>query len=262
MALVLDVPFAELVIGNYVNTSVPRDVMVEEPGSNLNGKTDSQGICQAVQTRAMKKQEKEVEEKVQASINKLHKDDSSQKLTEASKLYSKDELKHAQTEDGSLDKVRQMVTDSPGQQPTYFILKSGILYRVFVAPSGIETHQIVLPQKYRKTVLEFAHDIPLSGHLGMKKTRDRILQHYFWPGIFHDVEIYCKSCTVCQLSSSKGKSAKVPLVSIPPIDVPFKRIAIDFIRQIPLTERKNRYILVCRPCHSLPRGCRAEKSRC
>ncbi|CAC5380411.1 Retrovirus-related Pol polyprotein from transposon 297,Steroid 5-alpha-reductase DET2,Retrovirus-related Pol polyprotein from transposon 17.6,3-oxo-5-alpha-steroid 4-dehydrogenase 1,3-oxo-5-alpha-steroid 4-dehydrogenase 2 [Mytilus coruscus] len=91
-------------------------------------------------------------------------------------------------------------------------MKSGILYRVYVTPSEEEIYQVVLPEKYRAIVLELAHDIPLSGHLGIMKTRDRILHHYFWP------------------------------------DVPFRRIAIDFVGPLPVTERKNKYILVIVDC--------------
>jgi hypothetical protein len=36
-------------------------------------------------------------------------------------------------------------------------------------------------------ILKLGHDIPLAGHLGNKKTRDRIMQHFFWPGIFNDI---------------------------------------------------------------------------
>lgn len=38
---------------------------------------------------------------------------------------------------------------------------------------------------------------------------------------------------------------KVPLVSIPTIDEPFQRIALDFVGPLPLTESKNRFIMVC-----------------
>jgi hypothetical protein len=48
-------------------------------------------------------------------------------------------------------------------------------------------HQIVLPRQLRDMVLKLGRDIPLTGHLGNKKTRDRIMQHFFWPGIFNDI---------------------------------------------------------------------------
>ncbi|XP_052080712.1 uncharacterized protein LOC127718696 [Mytilus californianus] len=246
LALILDIPFADLVIGNYVNTSVPKDVCTEKVEND--GKNIDQDTCQAVQTRAKKKQEDEKEEKIQVSIDKLNEHVTDNILPQVGKMYSRDELKLAQADDKSLNKVRSLVQENPGQQSSYFIMKSGILYRVYVTPSEEEIYQVVLPQKYRAIVLELAHDIPLSGHLGIKKTRDRILHHYFWPGMFEDVAMYCKSCHVCQLRSTKGKSAKVPLVSIPSIDVPFRRIAIDFVGPLPVTERKNRYILVIVDC--------------
>ncbi|KAL5007617.1 hypothetical protein ScPMuIL_016423, partial [Solemya velum] len=107
-----------------------------------------------------------------------------------------------------------------------------------------EIQQIVVPKPYRSTVLSLAHDTPLAGHLGNKKTRERILQCFFWPGIFIDVANYCKSCPECQKGKSKGIQ-KAPLVPIPHMEEPFSRIAIDFVGPLPLTERKNRYILVC-----------------
>jgi cyanate lyase len=41
--------------------------------------------------------------------------------------------------------------------------------------------QIVLPLDYREKVLELAHTIPLAGHLGKKKTTDRVVQRFYWP---------------------------------------------------------------------------------
>ena len=94
-------------------------------------------------------------------------------------------------------------------------------------------------------VLSLGHDIPLASHLGNKKTRDRIMQHFFWPGIFNDISEYCRSCPDCQMGTAKGRVIRAPLISIPPIDEPFQRIALDFVGPLPLTESKNRFILVC-----------------
>jgi len=98
-----------------------------------------------------------------------------------------------------------------------------------------------LPQKYRETVMELAHDIPASGHLGNKKTHERVLQYFFWPGIFTDVANYCRSCGECQKTGSKGR---VVNLHIPPMVEPFCRVAADVVGPLSLTECKNRYILV------------------
>ncbi|CAC5405556.1 unnamed protein product [Mytilus coruscus] len=147
LALVLDIPFADLVICNYVNTSVPKDVCTEKVEND--GKNIDQDTCQAVQTRAKKKQEDEKEEKIQVSIDKLNEHVTENRLPQVGKMYSRDELKLAQADDKSLNKVRSLVQENPGKQSSYFIMKSGILYRVYVTPSEEEIYQVVLPQKYR-----------------------------------------------------------------------------------------------------------------
>ena len=38
-------------------------------------------------------------------------------------------------------------------------------------------YQIVLPQKYRHDVLSLVHEIPMAGHLGVKKTYCKVLNH-------------------------------------------------------------------------------------
>ena len=89
-----------------------------------------------------------------------------------------------------------------------------------------------------------AHDIPLGGHLGNKKTRERLLRNFFWPGIFIDVAKYCRTCSHYQKNSMKGRAYKVPLITVPPMDEPFSRIAIDIVGPLIRSEQGNRYILV------------------
>ena len=36
-------------------------------------------------------------------------------------------------------------------------------------------------------VLELVHDNTIAGHLGVRKTRDSILRHFFWPGLSKSV---------------------------------------------------------------------------
>ena len=69
--------------------------------------------------------------------------------------------------------------------------------------------------------------------LGNKKTRDRILPHFLWPGIFSDVASYCRSCPKCQKITAKGRISRVPLISPPLIEEPFKRIVIDYVGPLP-----------------------------
>ena len=82
-----------------------------------------------------------------------------------------------------------------------FSRKNGVPYRQWVErgqPEEAAVELIVLPKQCRKTVLQLAHSIPLGGHLGKKKTADRILRRFYWPSLFRDVADFCRSCSACQ----------------------------------------------------------------
>ena len=54
----------------------------------------------------------------------------------------------------------------------------------------------------------------------------------------------CRSCDICQRTIAKGKTARAPLGSMPIIDTPFQRVAIDLVGPLePRTDSKNKYIL-------------------
>ena len=72
--------------------------------------------------------------------------------------------------------------------------------------------------------------------------KDRILQRYYWPGIFKDVAKYCRGCEVCQRSTPR-KPAKAGLVPIPIVTRPFQCVGMDIVGPLPRTQRGNRFIL-------------------
>ena len=39
-------------------------------------------------------------------------------------------------------------------------------------------YQVVVPRTMRSSVLELAHDNFMAGHLGVRKTKDRILEYF------------------------------------------------------------------------------------
>ena len=79
----------------------------------------------------------------------------------------------------------------------------------------------MVPKQCRSTLLHLAHDIPLAGHLGIEKTKKRLLHHYYWPGIFPDVAKYCRTCEACQKSRTKKAGVKAKLIPMPILDEPF-----------------------------------------
>jgi len=102
----------------------------------------------------------------------------------------------------------------------------------------------VVPTPLRSRLLYIAHDILASGHLGVAKTRDRLLHHFFWPMISQDVKEYCRAHPVCQKLGKGGKPAVAPLHSLPLVAEPFSQIAIDIVGPLPpCKDTGNRFIL-------------------
>jgi len=159
---------------------------------------------------------------------------------------SPDELSRLQIEDQSMsswfEKAKSQITDSRERGPQ-FRVKNGILWRV-KEEQGREVKQLAVPQPLRDNVMKLGHGCIMSGHQGIYKTYDRITREFFWPGVSGDVSRYCQSCDICQRTVQNCRVFKVPFTSMPLIDRPFERVAVDLVGPIAaITERGNRYIV-------------------
>ncbi|KAK7898417.1 hypothetical protein WMY93_019270 [Mugilogobius chulae] len=104
--------------------------------------------------------------------------------------------------------------------------------------------QLVVPKDLRPTVLHLAHSVPWAGHLGHFKTFSRMVPRFYWPQQFSDTVQYCKSCPQCQLTAPAKKSDRAPLITMPIIDTPFSRIAMDIVGPLERSSAGHKYILV------------------
>ena len=103
--------------------------------------------------------------------------------------------------------------------------------------------QLVLALQCRSTVLKLAHDMPAASHLGINKTKDRVLQRYYWPGVFRDVANHCRTCEVCQRAQGKRYGTQAETIPLSLIEKLFQRIAMDIIGPLPRSNNGNKYIL-------------------
>ena len=157
---------------------------------------------------------------------------------------SADDIKQWQATD---PKARDEAEEEETEDRVGFYYNNGLLYRRWrpqgTAEGDVRTcKQLVLPQQCRQPVLRLAHDVPMAGHMGVTRTKDRLLQRYYWPGIFTDTANYCRSCEVCQKSNPKCPN-RAKMVSMPLINQPFQRIAMDVIGPLSRTQRGNWFIL-------------------
>ncbi|GFQ69197.1 retrovirus-related Pol polyprotein from transposon 412 [Trichonephila clavata] len=79
---------------------------------------------------------------------------------------------------------------------------------------GEDVKQVVLPTCKREEVMKVAHEIPLAGHLGESKTKQRIKYSFFWPKLKQDVRSFCQSCKTCQLRRGLTYRDRIPITPI------------------------------------------------
>jgi Integrase zinc binding domain/Integrase core domain len=165
---------------------------------------------------------------------------------------TKEYLIEEQTKDVELSELREnaqpLEETEPG--PCVYYLKDGMLMRRWRPPEASVDeewrvlHQIVVPTKFRRDILTLAHDTPLSGHLGVKKTYQRIASHFFWPQLRKDVAEYCRTCHTCQLIGKPNQTIPpAPLHPVPAFEEPFSRIIIDCVGPLPKTKSGHQYLL-------------------
>ena len=131
-----------------------------------------------------------------------------------------------------------------------YYIRNGVLmrkWRPLTTPADQEwsiVHQIVVPKVYRSEILTIAHEHPLSGHLGVNKTYNKILQHFFWPNLRKDVSEHCRSCHTCQMVGKPNQTiSKARLHPIPAMGEPFSKVLVDCVGPLIKTKSGNQYLL-------------------
>ena len=231
-AVCMDQPLYDVIIGNVEGVNdfeVNRDIPTTE--SEITQEDDIKQ-SNAVLTRQQKKL------KVTKPLHVPTAIDTSMSVNDIVKLQGEDE---------TLNSVRQQVQPyrkSERQDETYFFLDKQLLYRQHQEKKGVIRKQLVLPKMMRSHVMKIAHESTMAGHQGVSRTLSRVTTQFWWPGVTRDVYKYCRSCDICQRTIPKGKNTKLSLGSVPLIDTPFKRVAVDLIGPMfPVTDRGNRYVL-------------------
>ena len=128
----------------------------------------------------------------------------------------------------------------------FFMLQKGVLMRQ-PGPTAImpePTPQLVLPKQCRELVLHTAHSNTWAGHLGVNKTKERVLNQFYWPFVYKDIEEFVRSCPTCQLNDKTGQRFVAPMVLVPLEAEPFARQIVDVVGPLrPKTKEGFLYIL-------------------
>jgi hypothetical protein len=108
------------------------------------------------------------------------------------------------------------------------VLQDGLLYRA---------NKLCVPaSSVHLLFLQEAHGGGLMGYFRVKKIKDILAAHFFWPKMRHDVERYVSRCMTC----NKAKSRLNPhglYMPLPVSSVPWEDISMDFILGLPRTKK-------------------------
>ena len=145
---------------------------------------------------------------------------------------------------------RALTLQEAEEVPVCFYKQNGVLMRKWRppdAPANDEwqiVHQIVVPKVYHRQVISIAHDSPMAGHLGVRKTHDMILNHFWWPTLRKDVFEYCRSCHTSQVVGKPNQKVHTAPLK-PAFDEPFSRVihVVDCVGPLSKTKSGNQYLL-------------------
>jgi hypothetical protein len=127
-----------------------------------------------------------------------------------------------------------------------FTLRDGLLYKDIL---GLRKVFIPAdPPTLRTRVLALHHDFHAAGHMGYKKTLERLSRAFWWPGFGAETKRYVRSCPTCQRTK---RSTQQPLGNPSPFPAPHERwevVTMDELGGLPTTPRGNSkiWIFVCK----------------
>lgn len=127
-----------------------------------------------------------------------------------------------------------------------YFLRDKLLLRRWVSkaePTAKAYVQVVIPQKFRQSVVKLAHEGGAE-HMGVGKTYDQVQRRFFWPGIKRDVAKFVKHCHVCQITGKPNQKIPVaPLQPISAISKPFEYLLMDCVGPLPRSKAGHSYLL-------------------
>ena len=115
------------------------------------------------------------------------------------------ELRELQEKDDTLVKIREAAEGHAIYAGVGFFKQDGLVYRRSTLPGCCEEYEIEtarFTQSMQKSMLELGHEIPLAGHLGVEKTRQRILRRFYWPTVLKDIAELSRCCEKCQKTTN------------------------------------------------------------
>lgn len=134
--------------------------------------------------------------------------------------------------------IVELRTALESAEKDHFELSDGLVYRL----SSAGRRLLYVHAEMETNVIRLIHE--KVGHLGVDKSRDQIMRHYWFPGMRAKVERFIRNCIPCIMCSAPIRINERNLHSIEKVPVPFDTIHIDHYGPLPSIQSKRKHILV------------------
>lgn len=162
-------------------------------------------------------------------------------------LDDKEQLRSLQDGDEIIRALREKLESESCVDSSEFCLHNDMVYfrdqRSSCRLHPYKDLRYYVPCPLRNTLLQYFHDHPTAGHLGIAKTLSRLQKRVYWPGMRGEVKKYVLSCEKCQLTKPTNRK---PAGYMQPVvaSYPWEFAGVDFVGPLPRSTRGNEYILV------------------
>lgn len=90
------------------------------------------------------------------------------------------------------------------------------------------THRVIVPQALESKLIQLAH----ATHQGIVRTKQRLRDLYWWPGIDSQVGSAIKSCSTCLQHDKAAITRAAPLQPVPTPIAALEKVAVDIVGPI------------------------------
>jgi hypothetical protein len=122
-----------------------------------------------------------------------------------------------------------------------FVIDENLLYRC-----NNKAFQLCVPMLLRRSVCHQVHDVPAAGHLGMKKSYQRLVCRFYWPTMHKDLDNYIRYCPECSRHKPPSRRHKEPLGDRELPNGPWETVHMDIWspgKDAPFTRKGNRMVI-------------------
>ncbi|VDH95532.1 Hypothetical predicted protein, partial [Mytilus galloprovincialis] len=124
-----------------------------------------------------------------------------------------------------------------------FVMFNHVLYYKFIGCPARQGLCLVVPSELKGEVLKNCHDTKTSGHLGQKKTLDKLKQAFLWYNMRKDCDDYVSTCATCSQNKKAHVQPRAPLGQFH-AGYPMERVHLDILGPFNTSNSGNNYVLM------------------